>query len=560
MKNRRHYAALAVIILLSLFSASCGDDGGGGAEPGGDASNGEQGDQIPQSGGEITFGEFSEVVSLDPVRVQGQGSTGSTTVAAIYDTLVRYNPDTRKFEGRTAESFTPNATYDEWTVKLKQGIKFSDGTAYDAEAVKLSIQRHQDPSNPTISRATSSVIKQMDVIDPTTLKLTLNEQWPGFPFVLADKVGMIVSPTAVKKYGADFGTPNGFQGIGAGPFIVESYKPKEAVVLKKNSGYHNQPVYLDGIRFVQLATGAASYEALKAGTLQVAFLREPQVVDAAKKDGYPGFTNFQQAGNILLFNLGATVNCSGGKPEPVCTGKPDGPGKSDAVTKSLKVRQALIAALDPKAINERVYEGKGIVDGRLFKKDFPWYSEDAASFKYDPELAKRLVGEAKAEGWNGKVRILCANTEAGKNTALVAETLWRAVGIEVESNTQLPTPDQVLQVTNKKDFDVSCWGYSIGHDEGSVNTLNSNLRTPGSATRAGYSSPEMDGLIAEARRAIDDDQKKAIYKKVQDLYVKDAVGYPFNAVQEYIAWNKKVHGPIGSQQTVVHLDKTWLER
>jgi peptide/nickel transport system substrate-binding protein len=371
---------------------------------------------------------------------------------------------------------------------------------------------------------------------------------------------MIVSPAAVKKYGAEFGTPNGFSGIGAGPFVVESYKPKEAVVLKKNTSYYNQPVYLDGVRFVQLATGDATYEALKANTLQMAFLREPQVVDAARKDGYPGFKNFQQAGNILLFNLGASVTCAGGKPEPVCAGKPDGPGRSESVTKSLTVRRALIAALDPKAINERVYQGKGIVDGRLFKKDFPWYSEDAASFQYDPQLAKQLVGEAKAEGWNGKVRILCANTEAGKNTALVAETMWRAVGIEVESNTQLPTPDQVLQVTNKKDFDVSCWGYSIGHDEGSVNTLNSNLRTPGSATRAGYSSPEMDALIAEARRAASDDQKKAIYKKVQDLYVKDAVGYPFNAVEEYIAWNKKIHGPIGSQQTVVHLDKTWIEK
>jgi peptide/nickel transport system substrate-binding protein len=549
------------LVLLSMIAVACGDDGGGSTSPDGTDPSGATGAaQTPQPGGELTFGEFSETVSLDPVRTQGQGSTGASTNAAIFDTIVRYNPDTRKFEGRTAESFTPNATFDEWTVKLKPGIKFSDGTDYNADAVVFSVKRHQDPSNPTISRATASVIKQMDVLDPLTVKFTLTEQWPGFPFVLSDKVGMIVSPTAVQKYGAAFGTPTGFEGIGAGPFVVSSYRPKEAVVVKKNPSYYNGPVYLDGIRFVQLATGAATYEALKSNTLQAGFLREPQVVDAARKDGYPGFTNFQQAGAILLFNLGASINCVGGKPEPVCTGKPDGAGQSESVTKSLKVRQALIAAIDPKIMNDRVYQGKGTVDGGLFKKEFPWYSADAATFKYDADAAKKLVAEAKAEGWNGKVRILCANTQAGKDTALVAETMWKSVGIEVETNVQLATPDQVLEVTTKKNFDVACWGYSIGHDEGSVNTLNSNLRTPGSATRAGYSSPEMDGLIAEARRASTDEQKTAVYKKVQDLYVKDAVSYPFGAIEEYVAWSKKVHGPVGSQQTVVHFDKAWIEK
>jgi peptide/nickel transport system substrate-binding protein len=491
----------------------------------------------------------------------GSGVTGAIELSAIYDTIYRYNPTTKKYEPRTAESITPSADFTEWTLKLKSGIKFGDGTDYNAAAVIASIKRHQDPTNSTVSRGTSAIIKSMDAVDASTVKFTLTDPWAGFTYVLADKVGMIVSPAAVAKYGKDFGGPTGYEGAGAGPFTIESYKPKEALVLRKNAAYHGGQVYLDRVTFVNILGAAATYEALKAGTVQIAFLREAAVIAKATDEGYKGFSNIQQAGSVISFNLGATVTCVGGKPEPICTGKADNTtAATDAPTKSLKVRQALIAATDPQVINDRVFQGKGKSGSELFKKDFPWYSSDSASGKYDLDAAKKLVAEAKAEGWNGKVRLNCANTPENQNTATAVEAMWKAAGIDVTVSATKSTADHVTQYLVQKDFDAVCAGYNIGPDDGAVNTLNTNFKSPASISRWGYGSAEMDALLTEARKASTDDAKRDVFKRIQNLFTKDAISIPFAATNESILWDKKVNGVVPSQQTVVFLDKAWLSK
>ncbi|HEX7095270.1 MAG TPA: ABC transporter substrate-binding protein, partial [Acidimicrobiales bacterium] len=353
---------VAGAICLALLAVACGDDGQSTSPPStqeqGEQNGNTETDETPKPGGEITFGTFSEAVSLDPVRMTGSGVTGAIELSAIYDTIVRYNPETHDYEMRTAESLEPNDDFTQWTLVLKPGITFGDGTPYDANAVIASIKRHQDPSNPTVSRGTSSVIKEMTAVDDRTVVFTLNEAWAGFPYVLADKVGMIVSPTAVQKYGADFGTPLGYEGAGAGPFVVESYKPKESLVLRKNPNYYGGEVYLDRVTFVNIVGAANTYEALKAGTLQMAFLREASVVAQAVDEGYEGYMNIQQGGGIIAFNHGAVVTCRDGKPESVCAGKPDNTQvATPSPLSSLTVRRALIAAIDPDVLNERVYNG-----------------------------------------------------------------------------------------------------------------------------------------------------------------------------------------------------------
>ena len=93
----------------------------------------------------------------------------------------------------------------------------------------------------------------------------------------------------------------------------------------------------------------------------------------------------------------------------MCTGKPDGPTPTTPATANLKIRQAIAAAYNPQAFNDRVYSGKGLAETSLFQKSFPW-DPGVAGPKYDLELAKRLVAEAKAAGWNGSVRVLFTNS------------------------------------------------------------------------------------------------------------------------------------------------------
>jgi peptide/nickel transport system substrate-binding protein len=91
----------------------------------------------------ITFGTYSETAGLDPIVSSGNGVTGFIEMNAVYDTIVRWNVETGKYDPNTAETVTPNADSSEWTVKLKPNIKFTDGTAYDAEAVKFGMSRHR---------------------------------------------------------------------------------------------------------------------------------------------------------------------------------------------------------------------------------------------------------------------------------------------------------------------------------------------------------------------------------------------------------------------------------
>jgi peptide/nickel transport system substrate-binding protein len=182
--------------------------------------------------------------------------------------------------------------------------------------------------------------------------------------------------------------------------MVTEYKTKDSITMVKNPNYFGGAPYLDGIKFVNSiadAGGDSTYNALSTGTFNMAFLRDPAAVANAHDKKFDDVSTMEQAGGLLLINQGNSVTCTGGNPAPTCTGKPDGVLVSNPPTKDPKVRQAIAAAIDPKVINDRGYQGKGLVGNQLFQSDFRWFP-DVAGPKFDVELAKRLVTEAKTAG------------------------------------------------------------------------------------------------------------------------------------------------------------------
>src|SRR4029077_16151429 len=130
---------------IAIFAAACGDNKSSGTSattaPG--ATTPATTTKAPVAGGTITFGTFSETAGLDPIVSSGNGVTGYIEMAAIYDTIERYNVKTGKYEPETADSVPAHAAPHEWTVKLKPNIKFTDGTPYDAGAVQFGMNRHR---------------------------------------------------------------------------------------------------------------------------------------------------------------------------------------------------------------------------------------------------------------------------------------------------------------------------------------------------------------------------------------------------------------------------------
>ncbi len=394
---------------LAVIAAACGDDK---ASYPLDTSAGASTSRsvtattaAPQTGGTLVFGAYSHTTGLDPLVALGSGTSGGIQMAAVYDTLMRYDLDGKQYKPHMLESITPNADSTEYTLKIRAGIKFSDGTDFDAEAVRFALNRHRVgsttvpatecatyiacPRNSRSSAVYMALVKDIVAVDELTVRVTLSEAWTTFAYALASEPGMIPSPTALKKCD---GTKNpntcdfNLKPFGAGPFTVASFKPSEIIEMVRNPNYFGGQVYLDGVNFVTFLDigGEKTCDAYKTGTVQGAYLRVPTAVAAAKADKVPGLSLIDQAGETILLNEGVNVNCADGKPEPLCAGKPNGPTPTTPATAKLKVRQAVLAAYDSKTFNERVYQGQGARRHRTVPEEFP-----VGSRRSGPEVRPR---------------------------------------------------------------------------------------------------------------------------------------------------------------------------
>jgi peptide/nickel transport system substrate-binding protein len=574
VNRKRGLRAVLLVFVVGLVAAACGgDDKGGSAE-----SSGPTTTKAPETGGTISFGEYSEPAGLDPIVSTGQGTTGAIEMVAVYDTILRYNTQSGKYENRTAESVTNNADYTEWTVKLKPNIKFSDGTDYDAEAVKFGMNRHRSglpgapacadvyacPRNTTSSGVYMALVKDIQVVDKLTVKFVLTEPWTTFTYALSAEAAMIPSPTALKKCDASKNASQcdfNLKPVGAGPFVVDSFKPKDSITMSRNPNYWGGQVYLDGLKFQTYndTGGNNTLAAFNAGQLNGAFLRDPAAVAAAHSAKIPGVTTMEMGGGLLLVNQGVSVTCAAGKPEPVCTGKPDGPTPTNPATKDPKVRQAIAAAVDPRTLNERGNAGKGLPGSELLQNDFRWYP-GVPGPTYDPNKAKSLVAEAKAAGWDGKVRLLFNNSPLANNTGLALQTSLQAVGIDASLDTSKDVTGQIAQVATAKDFDIATWGLAIAPDDGAMWALAQNLSSTSPSNRVGYKSVAVDQALKDLRLATTDDQRKVAYKTIAQAVATDIPFLVWSKIEEYTVFSPKVHGVVQTNRAMVTFDKAWIEK
>ena len=575
---------LAVPVALAIVISACGDssESSDGGDSGGASTTAAPSTTLqPQTGGTLDFAAYSQIAGLDPLVALGNGTSGAIQMAAVYDTLMRYDLDSKTYKPQLADSLTGNADSTEWTLKLRAGIKFTDGTDLNAEAVQFSLQRHRvgTPNGPKVadcaqfiacprnSRATNvyvALIKDVQVVDALTVKVTLSQPWASFPYTFSTEPGMIPSPTALKKCD---GTKNpnacdfNLKPVGAGPFTVTAFKTGESIEMARNPSYWNGAPYLDGLKFVSLGDtgGDRTYDALKTGNVQGAYLRIPLTVATAKADKVIGFSSIDQAGEIMLMNEGVTVACVAGKPEPLCVGKPDGQTPTTPATANLKVRQAIAAAYNPTVFNERVYSGKGLPDTALFQKSFPW-DPGVAGPKYDLDLAKKLVTEAKTEGWNGSLRVLFTNTANDQSAAVALEGMLKAAGINATVDTSKESTAQQQVVTTLKDFDLARWGTSIGPDDSAIWAVAQNLTSTSTSNRPGFKSAKVDQAVKDLLAAKSDDQKKAAYKIVAEEYNAQLPWINYTAVETLKAFSPKVHGVVPSHRNNVYFDKAWMEK
>src|SRR5699024_6631807 len=364
-------AVVGVAGALALTACASGADSsgsGGGDRAAGMLEDSAAGD--PVDGGTLVFGSYSFPTSLDPTVTQTAGSTGGSELAAIYDTLVKVDLDKAGFSPQLAEKLEHDDDYREFTITLREGTTFSDGSVLDAEAVKWSIDRFV-ANGADSAQVFDNIVDRVEVRDARTVVFHLADTWMDFPVLLAAGAGMIVGS------GADAGEE--FTPIGAGPFTVESFRQNEELRLAANPDYHGDGPYLDQVKFVPSAGARGQLDSLEAGELDRAYLfRDESVISEARDIGYTGYVDEIGLGTILAIN------------------NRDGYPGAD-----VRVRQAIAYGVDPEAINERVNDGKGIASSEILPESSIYYSGDEG-VDYDPDKARELPDEAKAHGNDGK--------------------------------------------------------------------------------------------------------------------------------------------------------------
>jgi len=580
MRKSRLTRALVCLFAIGLIAAACGDSKEGSSTttaPTGSAGTSPTttAGKTPVSGGIATIGQFSREGGLDPAKLAGGGTVGGTEGAAMFDVLMKYDAPTGKYIGGTAESLTPNADLTEWTMKLRPNIKFNDGTPYDAAAVKWVLERQMISGNGAPrSQLTGAIDAKLTattpptitdsgitVVDPLTLKFRAKTKWAGFPYIFVGVNGLMYSRATFERLGAEKFNVNP-ENAGAGPFKLKSYKPGEVVELEKNPNYWGGTVYLDGLKFVLISAGGQpTLDAIKTGTLQAGFIRDPVVYADAKASGLSIVDMPTVAGNIANMNSGIQVTCAGASTAavPACAGIADGTKvTTKTATSNINVRKAVVAAVDVNVMNDRVYAGKGVVSSAPFA-NFQW-DPKVPGPKADMTEAKRLVALAKSEGWDGKIRVAAGNdSKVGLDWADTVATQLTAAGMVVEKQTNEDTNGVVNRVLVRRDFDVATWAYGL-LDE-SDNNYNQLVSTFSSANpRYGYGNAEMDAAIDLLRTADTDAKRTEAYKQISLIWIRDAPAHVIAIVPQAIVSTTKMHDIVRTGSSITLYGKAWLEK
>lgn len=317
----------------------------------------------------LVFARGSDSISLDPaIPTDGESAK---VMNNIYDNLVRYKAGSTDIEPALAETWETSADGLVWTFHLRKGVKFHDGTPFNAEAVKFNIERQLPPndiSNMPYAEFTFGMIDKVEAVDEHTVKITLKNPYAPFLSNLAMAISApIISPAAAKKYGADYGQ----HPVGTGPFIFEKWDKEQQIVLRANKNYWGGAPAVDKVVFKVTKENSVRANELLTGSIDIMDGIDPNDVARLKAD----------ANIVLLHGPGMNINYLGMR-----TNRPpfDNP----------KLREAVSRAINRKALVEFLYQGTAILANGPLPPSMFGYHAGLKPYEYDVAKAKELLKEA----------------------------------------------------------------------------------------------------------------------------------------------------------------------
>ncbi|HEY2465454.1 MAG TPA: ABC transporter substrate-binding protein [Steroidobacteraceae bacterium] len=384
---------------------------------------------------------------------------------------------------------------------LKSGVRFHDGSAFDAAAAKYSLQRILAPGSTNPQRARLRAIRAIEVVDPLTLRLQLSRRSGGLLQSLAFGSAVMVSPASAMN--------NAVQPIGTGPFRFLRWRRGDSVTLERNPDYQGPPALLSQVTFKFITDPTAAFAALMAGD-----------VDAFAN--YPAPESFSQFAVDRRFKVltGTT------EMETVL-----GLNERVAPLNNVLVRRAISYALDRRAIIDGAMFGYGTPIGSHFPPRNPAYVDLTGVYPHDVAKAEELLTQAGYPRGFPMTLKLPPPSYARRSGEIVASQLAQ-IGIRVTIE-NLEWAQWLDQVYTRHDFDMSI----VGHAE----PLDYDIYARDDYY-FGYSNPEFKALIAALDDSVDAAARKDLLQQIQRKLATDAVnGFLFQYPRLDI-WNAHAHG------------------
>ena len=524
---RRQLPALGVV--LALLASACGGSNAS-QSPTSDASGGAG---TPKTGGSITVAIEGEPASMDPAF--DYDFVSGIAVSSMTEPLLKFCENDQKLCPNLAESWTASPDGMTYTLKIRQGVKFHDGSIMTVDDVVFSLDRIRDPKLASYVGWMLAKVKDVTAPDATTVVITLSEPDALFEYALAATAAHVVSKKFVEANGDKYGKPQ-VGSMGTGPFKFVEWKSGDRQTLARFDDYWdkaNGGPYLDQITIKIIPEPTTRVAGLQTGEIDFIVNNIPSDQYAtvkAIKDVNLTFTE-SYYGEWMTFNT------------------------KKAPFDNVKVRQALNYAFDKKAVRELFYGAdaaptKGtLVNPSLwtFEKD-AWQAAWDQLPAYDVDLAKakQLLDESGvADQLNGTEIAYYDSTPSIKGAAEAFIDSMSKLGITIKARKVTYQENVALQFGPHNDYDilVASWGSDFPDPSGNLrpNFASENI-VAGGANSSAYENKQVDELLAKQNTLVDKAERAKLLIEAQKLIADDSVVI----VTAYPGWplavNKRLAG------------------
>ncbi|SFC22582.1 peptide/nickel transport system substrate-binding protein [Bacillus sp. OV322] len=522
--KKAYWLFLISVLALSMALSGC--------------SSSKKGNSSAKGGDVMIYGKGGDAVSLDPAVV----TDGESFIVThqIFETLVNYGKDNTNIEPGLAQKWDISPDALTYTFHLREGIKFQDGTDFNADAVVKNFQRWAQSKDPAkfayypsmfggFEGDKGHVIKEVKAVDAKTVQFTLNR--PQAPFLknLAMSPFAIASPTAFAK--ADFGK----HPVGTGPFKFVSWKPGDTIEVTKNDKYWQKGLpKLGGVKFKVIKDNSARLNSLVKGELDLMDGLNPSDMSKVKSNS-----------KLQLFE------------RPSMNVGYIGFNNQKAPFDKKEVRQAISHLINKEDIIKNFYEGTAEPAKNPMPPSVGGYDDDIQDYEYNVEKAKELLKKAGYEkGFKMDLWAMPVPRPYMPNGQKVAEAIQaslKQVNIDAKIVTfEWATYLEKLQAGEAPVFMMG-WTGDNGDADNFLYTL-LDKDTIGSNNYARYSNNDVHKLLLEAQSTANEAKRSELYKKAQEIIHEDAPWVPLVHSKPQLAGSSTIKGfvphPTGTQSFI----------